>query len=417
MCEWVLSHADQDPSAGFRYGEESRDNPNWHSSRRAVGDFLRTCVEEEVSAPVSARGQIAKLLAMLCTQFDWRLDRNEPVFHGQKDHVGEAINNTRSRALESLIKFGLWLKRNGKEADTSFVTEILELRIASEAEFPVTLPERAIIGLNYGRVLNLDQSWGSEHQSDVFPKDMVPEWRAAFGALLYHTPPNRLTFETLNDQFEFAIENLRYLKVDTNPGASLIDRLGQHLFAYYLRGMYQLKGKESLLERFFRKTSGQPGYWAALFRHVGSILGNVEQLDHDVKEKCMTFFEWRLEQGEAKELEEFWLWLASGCLDAEWRLDAFSRTLDIGQPQRTQLCGAVTTLDEMLPGYPAMVVECFAKLTEKLGEDTSYIFTDPAKKILKAGLASTAEEVRSNAERAREHLLTMGRSDLLDLDD
>ena len=417
ICGWVLSHPDQNPSPGFGSGEESRNDPNWHSSRRAVGDFIGTCLEEEVNVPVSAKEQLAKLLAMLSTQFDWRLDSNEPVFLDQKDHVGEAINNTRSRALQSLIKFGLWLKRNGNEADTSFVMEILQLRLASETEFPLALPERAIIGLNFGRVLDIDWVWGSEHHADVFPGDSVPEWRAAFGAFLRVTRPNKPMFETLRDQFEFALENLRHLKVDTSPGASLIDRLGQHLFTYYLWGMYQLKGEESLLDRFFRKTSGQPGYWAALFRHIGSILRNVEQLDHEGKDKFMTFFEWRLGQGEAKELEEFWLWLESSCLDAEWRLDAFSRTLDIGQPKRTQLYGAVATLDEMLPGYPAKVVECFAKLTEKLGEDTSYIFTEPAKKILKAGLVNTVEEVRSNAERARDNLLRMGRSDLLDLND
>ena len=417
VCEWVLSHPDQDPAVGFRYGEQSSYDPHWHSPRRAVGDFVGTCLEQDVDVPISSQGQLAKLLDLLCTQFDSRLDGGKPVFLNRNDQLAEAINNTRSRALESLVKFGLWLRRNDGEADISFVMAVLEKRFASEAEFPLTLPEHAILGVNYGRVLSLDQAWGAEHQSDFFPQGALPEWRAALGTLLRFTHPNKPTFEALHDQFEFALENLPHLKEDDNLGASLTDKLGQHLFAYYLRGMYPLMGEKSLLNRFFQKTSAQPGRWGALFHHVGFILRNAEHLDHDLKDRFMTFFEWRLEQGEAEELKQFWFWLASECLDAEWRLDAFSRTLDIGQPEGTKIHGEVRTLSELLPGHPAKVVECFAKLTDKLENDTSYIFTEPAKMILKTGLESTEESVRSKAERASENLLKRGRSDLLGLDD
>ena len=79
VCEWVLSHPDQDPGADFRAGDQSRDTPNWHSSRRAVGDLVGACLEEKSSVPAQFQGQLASLLAMLCTQSDWRLDSNEAV--------------------------------------------------------------------------------------------------------------------------------------------------------------------------------------------------------------------------------------------------------------------------------------------------------------------------------------------------
>ena len=127
------------------------------------------------------------------------------------------------------------------------------------------------------------------------------------------------------------------------------------------------------------------------------------------------FFEWRLEQGNGEELKEFWFWLESECLEAEWRLDAFSRTLDISQPDGIVIHGEVEKLNKLLGSSPSGVMECFAKLTEKVDNDTFNIPSDSAERILSVGLASAVEEIRQNAERAQENLLRRGRADLLDL--
>ena len=79
--------------------EESRENPDWHNSRRAIGDFIGVCLQEEVNVPLSARGQLAQMLEMLCTQFDSWLDRGRRVLLNGNDPLTEGINNTRSFAL------------------------------------------------------------------------------------------------------------------------------------------------------------------------------------------------------------------------------------------------------------------------------------------------------------------------------
>ena len=415
VCEWVLSHPDQDPTEGFRYGEQSRDTPHWHGSRRAVGDFVEACIEAGADVPASASHQLAKLLETLCTEFDWRMDNDKPVLLDRNEPFTEAINNTRSRALRSLVQFGLWLRRNDQEADISFVIETLEKRFSEVAEFPLAPPEYAILGENYGAMLGLDATWSATHESDLFPQHDLDGWRAAFGSLLQFTRPHRQIFEALRGQFEFAVETLPYPDAEDNPLASLTDKLGQHLFIYYLWGIYPLNGKHSLLDRFFQKTSGKPERWGALFGHVGFILINAEDLNQDLKGRFMSFFEWRLELGSAEELKEFWLWLESECLDAEWRLDAFSRTLDIARPDGIEVYGEIKALDKLLPDHPGKVVECFAKLAGNIENDTFNIETEPAKRILKVGLESTEEDVRKNADRAHENLLKRGRSDLLDV--
>lgn len=417
ICEWVLSHPDHDPTDGFPYGEQSRSAPHWHSTRRAVGDFVESCIGVGSQLPASANHQLAKLLETLCTEFDWSLDNNQPVLSDRDEPFGEAINNTRSRALRSMVQFGLWLRENDPEADISFVMETLEKRLSQDAEFPLTPPEYAILGVNYGGMLGLDATWTADHESDLFPQHDLDRWRAAFGSLLHFTRPHSQIFEALQGQFTFAVDNLPHPEAEDNPRASLTDKLGQHLFIYYLWETYPLNGERSLLGRFFQKTSGKAERWGALFKHVGFILRNAEDLDQDTKGKFMSFFEWRLEQGASEELKEFWFWLESECLDAEWRLDAFSRTLDIARPEGTEVYGEVRTLDKLLPDHPGKVVECFAKLTDNIENDTFTIQTEPAKRILKIGLESAEEDVRENADRAHENLLKRGRSDLLNLGD
>ena len=177
FSEWVLSHPDQAHEDNYK-GNESRENPNWYSSRRAVGDFIEVCLDEEVNVPVFARGQLTKLLEMLCAQFDSWLDVDKGVFSNRDNPIGEGIKNSRSRALETLVKFGFWLRRHDSESPASKVTTILEKRFAPEAKPPLMLPEYAILGKNYNQISSLDEAWTAEHKSDFFHRtSYLNGWR------------------------------------------------------------------------------------------------------------------------------------------------------------------------------------------------------------------------------------------------
>ena len=345
-----------------------------------------------------------------------RLDRDDPVLPDRNDQLAEAINNTRSRGLASLVKFGLWLRRQGREDDIHFVMDTLEERFTPKATIPLTLPEYAILGVNYGRLLGLNEAWAVEHRSDMFPQGSLLGWRSAFGTLLRYTHPNGPMFNVLRDDFAFALQHLADLEFQDRPRDAFTDTLGQHLSTYYLWGMYPLTGPGSLIEQFYQETGPESEYWGNLFDHIGFTLRHTgKHLDKDIKDRLMSFFEWRLEVGEAKELARFSRWLEAECLEEEWRLDAFSRILETGLPRSREIYGQVETLTALLPRHAEIVVECFAKLTDKLGGDSFHIMTEPARRILKAGLDNTDDAVRANAERARNNLLRKGYFDLLAL--
>ena len=413
FSEWILTHPDRESEGDYRANEESRENPDWSSTRRAVSDFIRTCLEKDVEVPIVARGQLAKILETLCTHFDSRLDRNLNPIHP----LTEGINSTRGRALEDLIKFGFWLRRYDSACGVPELTTILEKRFAQKNRIPrLTLPEYAVLGANYPWIVSLNKTWAVKHKSDFFPQNLFSEWVAAFESLVGYSEPSQTTYKILQEDFNFALQHLSDFK-NRNPfGKEPIDILGNHLFTYYLWNTYPLRENESLLERYYQQTNNDQKHWAKLFQDIGHRLSNSGKgLDLNLKERMIKFCEWRIEQKEPTELRHFTFWLQAECLDVEWRLNAYSKVLDVCEVEDWGF--HFKTLCEMLPNHTAKVVECFLKLTERVKKDNFYIQTEEAKTILKAGRESSDEDVRHMAKRSLDNLLKSGRFVLPDLDD
>ena len=191
------------------------------------------------------------------------------------------------------------------------------------------------------------------------------------------------------------------------------------MFFYYLWGQYPLQGEESLLEHFYLGTKHDRKRWSNLVEYLGDRLVNTKKpLEDDFETKLAQFFEWRLKAGDAIELNQFSIWLRAECLDAKWRLDAYSNVLDA--TKNSSLHGVMIiadALEKMLADHTNEVVECFAKLSDTPAHSTFYVRLETAKNIIRAGLNSNDEDAQSNARRARDNLLRKGYFDLLNLDD
>lgn len=417
FCAWVLTHPDTPRVEGLPTPrDESRDHPDWGSTRRAVVDFIDACVNKESGVPIVARNGLATLLKQACCQPDWQLDYDRPVLLNREDHIIEAINNTRSRALESLVNFGFWVRRQLSEDQLPEVIDILDHRLAQDAEIPLTRPEYALLGMHFGSLCTLNPKWAAQKRSTIFPQVNTIIWSAAFGSYIRFNQPYKLTFEILRGEFEFALDNLNILTTDKRDGIELIDRLGQHLFTYYIWEIYPLTGDQSLLERYYLKTKDNRERWVKLFDNIGRSLSNSDrQMSQSLIKRITAFFDWRFDTAEPKELQHFAFWLEAECLDPAWRLHSYSKILDLDKANDNLSFFVVPNLTKLLPDNLRLVVECFKKLTDILDENSQlYVTIDEARPILLAGLASDIPEIRKNAEHAREKLLRLGRFDFLD---
>lgn len=429
FCNWVLSHPDSENWETVRIGrmgDGSREFPRWHTSRRAVCDFVEACIEEDVDVPIMAREHLAGLLEKLCTQDDWRLDNEKPVLLNRDDQLTEAINTTRGRALDNLVKFGYWVRDHEDNAEVPEIKQTLEKRVSTDAAFSLTLPEYAILGMRFGSLFHFDEQWTKSRKSRLFPRNDPPAWREAFGNFLRYNRPYRPIFDELQGEYEFALEHLDCLKQKEWTGRnSANDYLGQHLFTYYLWGVFPLNGSESLLDRVYLKTEGERKHWATLFRYVGHSLRNTgKDLEKGIRGRILAFFDWRLEVGEPTELQEFVFWLEAQSLEGDWVLNAYSRILDLLQKlnwdlwrnQAAQLPShAIHSMREMLPEHTPVAVECLGKLIDSMPTgDTILIPTDDAKAILNAGRDYDDETVREKSDEIRENMLKRGFLSVLD---
>jgi len=421
FSEWVLSHPDREHNRDYKQGDESRENQNWTNARRAVGDFIGVCLEKDVDVPITARETLAKILEMLCTQYDWNLDENNPRGLYRKDPLTEGINNTRSRALDNLVQFGFWLHRHEPQCEVHEVTTLLEKRFFSETGYLLTPPEYAILGKNYLSICNFNKKWAIAHKSDFFPQteSKRQEWYAAFSSFVLCNGAVRQIFEILKDDFNFALQHLSDFKKHDLIARQPIDVFGERLFNYYLWEMFPLKGQESLLEQFYQQTDEKREIWANLFNNIGHRLSSTgKDLDQSMKDSVKKFFNWRLKQEEPTELRYFTFWLQAECLEAKWRLKSYSKVIDVCKAEDCEVENWEIYLKElcqMLPKHTAEVVECFLKLTNGIHNKNIYIQTEEAKTILKAGLHNSDTIVSENAKRALNNLLRADKLEFMNL--
>ncbi len=421
FSEWILSHPDREHNRDYKQGDESRENQSWTNARRAVGDFIGVCLEEDTNVPITVREQLAKILKMLCTQYDWSLDENNLRGLYRKDPLTEGINNTRSRALEDLVRFGFWLRRYKPECEVPEVTTLLAMRFSSETDYPLTPPEYAILGKNYLSIYDFDKKWAIAHKSDFFPKaeNKRQEWYAAFSSFMLCNGAVKQIFEIFKDDFYFALQHLSDFKNHDLIAQQPIDVFGERLFNYYLWEMFPLKGQESLLGQFYQQTDEKPEVWANLFNNIGHRLSSTgKDLDQSMKDRVKKFFNWRLKQEEPIELRYFTYWLQAECLEAKWRLKSYSKVIDVCKSEDCEVENWEIYLNElcqMLPKYTAEVVECFFKLTNDIRNKNIYIQTEKAKTILRSGLNSRNPVVSENAKRALNNLLRADKLEFMEL--
>ena len=142
---------------------------------------------------------------------------------------------------------------------------------------------------------------------------------------------------------------------------------------------------------------------------------NSRQLTNQIKHRIIKFFNWRLENKEPSELKKFTFWLEAECLPTKWRLESYSKILDICTSEGSSAYSEVSALTKMLGEHTTLVVECFTKLTKiAINNRDMYFQIDKTRMILQTGLASEDPNVKKNAERARENLLRRGHLELLD---
>jgi hypothetical protein len=413
LCRWIVAQKDSDsaPDPNIGTSETSRVAPNWNLARRAVVDLVEVCVSKEINISVSWQPQIYELLRAVCTSSDRYLDENKPIIT-PRDYLTDAINTTRGRALENLISYGWWLRRQlGQEHSIPEIFQLMQTRFHGKPS--LSIPEYTLLAVSFGRLYGLDSRWMEEHVRQFFPRTNIDIWKAAFGGFLGFNQPFQKWFGVIEPEFQFALENADLSEEESKARSSFVNNLGWHLFVHHLWG--QFDSRRDLLQLFYARTG--PKQWATLFDQVGRSLRAAQTMNPELVNRFKEFFESRLRVGNEEELKEFTFWLEAESLDAEWRLRSLSRSLDITKGRARSASMLVERLRKLADNFPDLAVECFAKLTQAASKERYfYLSPEPAKAILNIGLFSNNPTTVENAMKAQDNLLRMGHVEYLDLE-
>ncbi len=249
---------------------------------------------------------------------------------------------------------------------------------------------------------------------------MLEKWHAAFGTYLRFGRAFGEAYSTLKADYLLAMEHMDLFRKGEHDHYSPAEAVGHHLLAFYVGGQFPLSGADSPLDAFYKVATRRE--CAGVLNHMGRSLAASPDLKTEILDRCRNFFEFRLQVAEeshdveaAEEFTTFEPWTKAKVLDPNWRLQCIKRVLNLKGTIRSDLM-IVESLNELLAVNIPMVVECFHLLIAKSkGKDSFYISKEEAVPILKAGLASKDESVRSNALKAQDDLLRTGRFEFLGL--
>lgn len=392
--------------------ETTRTHPTWNLARTQVVDLIAAYLKKEANVGIEWRPRMIAVLRAACVAPDYYLDSNKPIIT-PRDFLTDAINTMRGRAIETLLQYGFWVRRQQQDADFSDIFDILQRRL--DGSPALTLPEWALLGASFHQVYGLSSEWARANVDRVFPQTNTEAWAAGFAAYLRFNSAHPSVFGILSAHLQFAAEHLTLFKADKNPRTDSVANLGHHLLDYYIIGLIELTGPKSLLTKFYMKT--EPKHWAGLFDHLGRLLSKTKTLKPEIAERCKAFFEARLAEGNIEELQEFTFWLKAECLPPAWRLTALMKTLNVTKTAGRTASMSTEELAKLLNDEPDLVVSAFAKLTEGLlGQPYFFLQPEYVKPILKYGLSSGRDDTVQAAKLAQDNLLKAGRSEFRNLD-
>lgn len=427
FCNWVLSNGDPVPQHNWEEDREDADpeKKSWSNCRTAVLGFAAKCLTGKAGLSQDWRKQIFSVYEHLCTGPDIMLEKKQDRAETANAHslVSTAINRTRSRALEDLFDYTNWVRKAaGSKCEVQEVIETIDRRISANP--PLTNVERVLLTMHFGNLRWLDEKWAETLVPTLFAHDDL--WQPCFSAYLTHSRGYQADFQYLKAEYLYAFLSVALEgeidKDGDNKDSWIINKwMGYHLLIFYLSEKIERESDSDLsLQLFYTATKNHRELWGDLFNQMGR---NVSNWGAGVEQKIVTrvkeFFEWRIMQKEPKELSEYLFWLDGECLEPEWRMDGFLRTLPFSDDDDVHASMATDKLHEhFLESHPDMAVKCFYEVTKAaLNKAYFYVSEESAIPILKTGLASQNQDTKQFAEEARENLLKAGRFEYLHLDE
>jgi len=298
-----------------------------------------------------------------------------------RDYYHIAINSTRGIALETAIRYGLWVMRISNIERENFGREncpelfqVLDKHLDIQIENSKAV--RSVYGVWLPWLTLLDSNWIRSNLNIIFPHN--PSDRlfkiAAWEAYLLYSQPYDAIFREMETIYLTEINNIDCY--ETEDEIKIANRLVEHIIIFYLRSLISLDS-EIFMELYKRSDS-------ELRAHIINFMGRIMNASFGVK--ATEFWNWRIiacnKINSWEELKGFGWWLNVNSLPEEWLLDqaefVLQKTCSI-MPSHS----VVETLVTLCPKFPEKVLKVFKLIVDnKVTEHGFFLWRSAAEALI-----------------------------------
>jgi hypothetical protein len=320
VARWVVAQP-----CGERPTDPFREETGWESTRSAIADLLDFALAKATNKKngqhdqltIEHRDTVWAIIASLANDPD-PTPSYEASYAEDLDPSSLAINTTRGKAIEGVVKYALWV-RHQQPSEQTFATmpqvqHVLEDHLAHDPSMAV----RSVYGRFFPWLVLLDQAWAANNVTSIFGN---ARGSAAWEAYLTFCPAYDATVTLLGPYYEAAVQQLdpNRARPERRSKPDPDEHLGEHLMAEYWRGHVPLN--DSRVSRFFERAPAHAR--AHALEYVGrSLYGAKGAVAATIIDRLVALWNARRAAPNPApgELTTFGWWFASGKLDPAWAL-------------------------------------------------------------------------------------------------
>ena len=363
------------------------DDQGWAGTRSAIADLLNQALNNTM--PVDCRDTAWRIIATLAEDPD-----PTPAYEAKNGRTLDApllaINTTRGKAIEAVIKYALMIRHHQPEI-TDFtpmpeVPAVLDQHLQRDPSVAI----RTVYGRFFPWLVLLDQQWARTNVDSIFGDE---RGNAAWEAYITFCPAYDDAVTLLTDYYE---RNVDRLEPDKPPAPSgnkpdPDEHLGEHLMVRYYRS--QLPLGEGLIPRFFERAPAHA--CAHAMEYVGRILYTTKAPANTlIRERLVSLWTARRREVMAApeehrdELASFGWWFAAGKLDSAWELNELRDVLNAIHAISLDH-QVIERLAKLASQHAPLAVEC---LRAFLATERQYWTILGAEKHVRATLAAALQD-------------------------
>lgn len=418
LAEWVTG---QPREIAGRKGKMFVTDPDWGWTRDAIIDLLRTGFESKGGKlPYESRELVWRVLFALTKDPNPSPeDESGPHF----DPASLAINSTRGRAFDAVIRYAWWVrecteetrKAEGKTLATfnefPEVRDVLDIHLDIAKEPTLTI--RSVYGQSLPSVAVFGLDWLRENLDRIFPQD-DRLFAAVWESFVVFARPNLTLMPILLPAYQRAVRRIGQQALLRQPISPDV-RLAQHLMVYYWLGKLDFGGEDRLVDDFYAAASDDLRAHAMWF--IGSSVRKWDdKVPAEAYERLRALIERRLDAARRapspgeffKELSNFGFWFASGKFDQRWALNTLLSVLQVTRVSDAEM-DVVKRLADICPQFPLECVSCLRLMIEGDRQRWMLIGVESdVRRLLRSALDSNQPEASHGARRLIEELIARG---------